>query len=121
MVLEHSPNPLRFLEEQYRVLKINGKIEVITDNAQYYSWSVMQPGHGGIIHENYHDDHYMIFFPLNVTRLLRKAKFDNINLNYIKMAKWMDVFALLLIRLGIWRRECLYKRFKLIATKESLK
>ena len=121
VVLEHSPNPLKFLEEQYRVLKINGEIEVITDNAQYYSWSVMQPGHGGIIHENYHDDHYMIFFPLNVERLLGKASFDSVNFKYIRMSKWMDIFALLLIRLSIWRVECLYKRFRVTAIKKELK
>jgi len=40
VVLEHSPNPLLFLKEQFRVLVPNGEIKVVTDNAQYYCWSV---------------------------------------------------------------------------------
>jgi ubiquinone/menaquinone biosynthesis C-methylase UbiE len=33
VVLEHSPNPLSFLMEQNRILKQNGRIELVTDNA----------------------------------------------------------------------------------------
>gem|GEM_PF-3735640 len=36
---------------------------MVTDNAQYYRWSVLKLF--GVKHENYHEDHYMIFFPKN--------------------------------------------------------
>lgn len=55
-VLEHSPNPLNFLKEQYRVLKNGGKINCITDNAQYYKWSVLK--FRGEKHERMWDNHY---------------------------------------------------------------
>jgi len=42
VVLEHSPNPLDFIKEQYRILSPGGKIVLITDNAQFYFWSVMR-------------------------------------------------------------------------------
>ena len=41
-VLEHSPNPLLFLEEQYRILKPGGKIVLVTDNAPFYRWSILR-------------------------------------------------------------------------------
>ncbi len=69
--LEHSPNPLHFLKEQKRVLRHNGKLTCETDNAQYYRWSVQK--YAGSQHENYHKDHYMIFYPENVFRLMKLA------------------------------------------------
>lgn len=45
-VLEHSYNPKTLLDEQNQVLKPKGKIEITTDNAQYFSWSVFQHGFG---------------------------------------------------------------------------
>jgi SAM-dependent methyltransferase len=39
-VIEHSPNPLTFLREQYRILKNNGKLTLVTDNAQLLLWVV---------------------------------------------------------------------------------
>ncbi|MGB9959435.1 MAG: methyltransferase domain-containing protein [Candidatus Bathyarchaeales archaeon] len=116
-VLEHSPNPLNFLKEQYRVLKKRGEIEVTTDNAQYYRWSVMQLF--GIRHENYHKDHYMIFFPKNVIRLMQLAGFSNISYQYLKYPRRrkMDFFVSLLIKTNLLRSACLFYRFKVKAIK----
>lgn len=112
VVFEHSPNPLNFLEEQYRVLKKEGKIELETDNAQYYLWSVM--GARGMKHENCHEDHYMIFYPKNVMRLMKLAGFKVNSFQYIKPWKRkLDFFAKLLVKLGVWRKDCLYPRFKI--------
>ncbi len=94
VVLEHSPNPLNFLKEQYRVLKRGGEVEVTTDNAQYYRWSVMKLF--GIRHEDYHADHYMIFFPKNVIRLLRLANFSKISYQYLRVPRKMDFSFLFL-------------------------
>lgn len=105
-VLEHSPNPLNFLKEQYRVLKKGGEIEVVTDNAQYYRWSVLKLF--GVKHENYHEDHYMIFFPKNVVRLLRSAGFLKISCQYLRLPRKMDCFIISMIRIGLFRRDSLF-------------
>jgi len=110
-VLEHSPNPLNFLKEQYRVLKKGGEIEVTTDNAQYFSWSVMNFGRGGCRHEDYYADHFMIFYPKNVIRLLELAGFKGISYHFIGRKTKIDSVVKLLIKLGIWRNDCQYFRF----------
>jgi len=114
-VLEHSPNPLNFLKEQHRILKKSGKIELTTDNAQYYRWTVMQLY--GARHESYHKDHYMIFFPKNVIRLMNLAGFQNIHFQYSRYPKKMDAFASMLIKIGLWRKACIYYRFKVTGIK----
>lgn len=114
VVLEHSPNPLNFLKEQYRILKHGGEIEVITDNAQYYRWTVLQLG---ARHENYHEDHYAIFFPKNVTRLMRLAGFSKISWRYLRNPKKMDCLISLLVKIRLLRRDCLFFRFKVKAIK----
>jgi ubiquinone/menaquinone biosynthesis C-methylase UbiE len=114
-VLEHSPNPLTFLKEQYRVLKNGGEVEVTTDNAQYYGWSVMKLR--GARHEDFHEDHYAIFFPKNVIRLMQLAGFQKFSCLYIKCPRKMNFFASLWVKIGLWRKDCLFYRFKVKATK----
>jgi SAM-dependent methyltransferase len=114
-VLEHSPNPLNFLKEQYRVLKKGGQVEVTTDNAQYYRWSVMT--FRGIKHEDYCADHYMIFYPKNVSRLLQLAGFKVISAHFIRDNKKIDRIIGLITRLRMWRKDCQYYRFKISAHK----
>jgi len=115
VVFEHSFNQLNFLKEQYRVLKIGGRIEVTTDNAQYYCWSVMK--FREIRHQDYHEDHYTIFFPEGVVRLMRLAGFQNISYSYLRWPRKLDVLALLLIKIRFWREECLFPRFKVVGSK----
>ena len=110
VVLEHSPCPLAFLKEIYRVLKPNGILELTTDNAQYYKWSVLDKF--GIRHENYHSDHYMIFYPKNVERLFKLANFKVEKIELIRKQKKLDFIIKLLVKIGICRRESLYYRFK---------
>ena len=117
-VFEHSPNVLNFLKEQARVLKQHGTVEMCTDNAQYYNFSVMQLGKGGILHENFHKDHYAIFFPKNVERLMRLAGLTVKRVDYQSSRKSKaDVAAKMLVRLRVWRKNCLYDRFMVIGTK----
>jgi len=115
-VLEHSPNPLNFLKEQYRVLKKGGELEVVTDNAQYYRWSVLQLF--GVRHEDYHKDHYMIFFPKNVVRLVRRAGFTKISFQYLRFPKKMDLLIILLTRIGLLRYDSLFYRIRVTAIKQ---
>jgi SAM-dependent methyltransferase len=118
VVLEHSPNPLNFLMEQHRTLKQNGRIELVTDNAQCFRWSVLK--FRGQKHEDYHTDHYMIFYPENVARLMRLAGFNNIVTEYVSKEKFkMGVPFALLVKVGLFRKECMYKRFRAIARKKK--
>jgi ubiquinone/menaquinone biosynthesis C-methylase UbiE len=115
-VLEHSPNPLNFLKEQHRVLQENGQLELVTDNAQYFRWSVMQ--YRGDWHEEWHKDHFMIFFPKNVERLMALANFKNVSSNYIPFRQTkFGLVIKFLIRLGLLRSACQYRTFKITALK----
>lgn len=114
-VLEHSPNPLDFLKEQYRVLKKGGQIEVTTDNAQYFRWSIMN--FRGVRHEDYCADHYMIFYPKNVSRLLHLVGFKVTSAHFIRDNKKMDRIVGFITRLRILRKDCQYHRFKISARK----
>lgn len=109
-VLEHSPNPLDFLKEQYRVLKNTGFIYCETDNAQYYRWSTQKFG-ATTRHEDICADHHAIFMVKHVLRLMEKAGFKNVKWHFRRHNPTMfDVMALLFIKLRFWREECLYSR-----------
>lgn len=117
-VLEHSPNPLLFLEEQYRILKPGGKIELVTDNASFYRWSILR--FKGIKHEDYHENHYMIFFPKNVQRLFRLAGFKVISMELMKRTRGkFDFLINILVTIGLVRKESLYRRIKIVGEKGS--
>jgi len=118
-VLEHSFNPLNFIKEQFRVLKKNGTIELTTDNAQYYSWSVLG-ARLGLKHENIHADHYMIFYPKNVMRLFKLVGFELIQFSYIKNHRKLDRIVKIVVSLGILRDSCLFYRFKCIGAKVKI-
>jgi ubiquinone/menaquinone biosynthesis C-methylase UbiE len=120
VVLEHSPNPLIFLKEQYRVLKPNGKVTVVTDNAQYFRVSVLSLGLRGVRHEDYCKDHYMIFFPENVKRLMRLAGFRVDSFAYISKKGKGEFLAQILVKAGLWRSGCIYWRFQMEGTKLML-
>jgi ubiquinone/menaquinone biosynthesis C-methylase UbiE len=119
-VLEHSYNPSNFFKEQYRVLRDGGVIICLTDNAQYFRWTVMK--FRGIKHEDMWKDHYMIFFPENVVRLLSRNGFIKIKWMYVpfegKMSKQEKIINIL-IKIGIFRFDCLYPRIFFYAKKPS--
>jgi hypothetical protein len=73
----------------------------------------------GIRHESYHEDHYMIFFPENVVRLMKLAGFKSASFKYLRFPRKMDVFALIAIKIYFWRKDCLYKRFNVIGIKSN--
>lgn len=112
VVLEHLPNPLNCLKEQYRVLKENGKIELVTDNALYVGTVLDFRGQR---HDDYRD-HYMIFYPKNIVRLMHLAGFKSPQVSFVSKSKFI-ILVELLIKLRILRNECRYKRFKVKAVK----
>jgi ubiquinone/menaquinone biosynthesis C-methylase UbiE len=117
-VLEHSPNPLIFLKEQHRVLRPKGKVITRTDNAQYYTWAVMRPGHGGIRNEDYDPEHVAIFYPKNVERLFKHAGFRVTGWQPIYRNSKFDFIAKALVTLTVWRKETLFYHFDVWGIKE---
>jgi ubiquinone/menaquinone biosynthesis C-methylase UbiE len=112
-VLEHSPNPLNFLKEQYRVLKKDGIITCVTDNAQFYRWSVM-PGSRKHRHQFLHKDHYCVFYPENVERLLKMAGFSILHFKFLPRdySKSIEMLVKVLIFLRLFRPEAWFSRFE---------
>jgi SAM-dependent methyltransferase len=115
-LLEHVPNPLNCVKEQYRVLKSYGKVELITDNAQYFRWSVL--GMFGIIKHEHHPEHYEIFFPGNVIKLLKRAGFLQTDYRYLKIPKTkLHILFRFLVMIKFFRKESLYNLFSVTGIK----
>lgn len=86
-VFEHVTNPLYVLQEARRVLKPNGKIIIITDNAGFflYHW----PGSGwnrehysNVTRAGPNDRHFFLFTPPHLKNFLEKSNFRTINVTY---------------------------------------
>ena len=85
-LFEHLTNPLNFLRESYRVLKRNGKIVIITDNAGFFGIF------GKVHHGNYekfrrmegaeNDKHYALFTPNHLKNWLGLVGFKKISVEY---------------------------------------
>ena len=77
-VLEHQPNPLDFLKECKRVLKVGGFIGIVTDNAGYRGYfpllNKFQDKHGTYVNPKADEDkHYMIFTVEHLKNLVKKS------------------------------------------------
>jgi predicted SAM-dependent methyltransferase len=108
-VIEHSPNNLQFLQEAVRVLSLNGKIRIATDNPQYYRYSVMRFGAGGISHPSVAPYHICILYPDNLKDLFKKVGLKTTELKWIPRHIWqIDWFCRLMILFKIWRKEATY-------------
>jgi ubiquinone/menaquinone biosynthesis C-methylase UbiE len=61
-LFEHLTNPRFFLKEAKRVLKKDGTIEIITDNANYWVWALSNKAHSGsYVRHGSEDTHYALF------------------------------------------------------------
>jgi SAM-dependent methyltransferase len=116
-VLEHSPNPLIFFREQWRVLKRGGKCICRTDNSRYYGWSLLFEDHGAK-----YSDHYVLFYASYVERLMKKAGFVKIrsslgNYGCKKRRTKKDILFSLLAKIGIIHSDSVFPRIMVVATK----
>lgn len=83
-IFEHLLNFDNFLSESYRVLKHDGHITILTDNAGF--WGIF----GNVHHGNYeknsiggsNDKHYELFTPTHLKNFLETYKFMNIKVIY---------------------------------------
>lgn len=95
-LFEHLRNPGCFLEECYRVLKPNGVIQLITDNAECtrFYWFGTHTGRYEKKHEG--DKHYSIFTRSHLRAHFESAGFKVLSISYVKtntLGKWLDVFT----------------------------
>ncbi len=120
-VIEHSLNAYNYLKECTRVLKDTGELEIVTDNPYHYMWSVLKPGLGGTEHSELASDHYCIFYPKNLERLLAKLNFEVAHFSWEVQRPWIITypFAKFLVKIGIWRKECLFWTYKIVAKKKT--
>jgi ubiquinone/menaquinone biosynthesis C-methylase UbiE len=120
-VFEHVLNAFNFLKECLRVLKPSGLLEIVTDNPYHYMWTVLKPGMGGTEHPDYCCDHYAIYYPENIRRMFRKLNVNEISFSWeLKRPRIITFpFANLLVKAGIWRKECLFWTYKIVGRKES--
>ncbi len=81
---EHLRNPLNFLNESHRVLKKNGRLILITDNAGL--WGLFgNVHHGGLETGGQHgseDRHYSLFTTNHLANWLQSTGFRTVRVNY---------------------------------------
>lgn len=121
-LFEHLTNHKFFLNEVKRVLKIDGTLELITDNANYWVWSLSNKAHTGGYLKSNNDRHYALFtdehlrnycklIGLKILRIEYLTQTDIRNFKHI-LRFMMDKF---LQRTFFWRSG--YYQMKLICQK----
>ncbi len=78
-------NPGNVISEMYRVLKKGGKLIIITDNANYWGYSLRNSLHrGGYEKNNLEDKHYVLFTDWHLKNFSKKNNFKKIEIKYLK-------------------------------------
>lgn len=83
-IFEHLRNPGFVLKEVYRVLKLGGRLDIITDNAGYFFYHAGQ-GHthyGGYEKNNPGDYHFSLFTSNHIKNHLNRAGFNDVEWDY---------------------------------------
>ena len=83
--LEHSTNVGTLISEMKRVLKKNGKLKIITDNASYWTFALKNSLHrGGYEHKDSPEDkHYCLFTDRHLRNFFELYDLKVKKLNYI--------------------------------------
>jgi ubiquinone/menaquinone biosynthesis C-methylase UbiE len=72
-VLEHMPNPAEHLSEVKRVLKQNGVVMLITDNAACLKYYLLGTHTGGYSKHDGKDRHYALFTQQHIKNLMQHS------------------------------------------------
>lgn len=107
VVIEHTAFPVEFLCEQIRVLMDGGRLVCEADNARYlrYHISFTRFGEDFVTHfrspfYSASDEHYMIFYPECIVRILSKIGLKNIHARHLTPNRKLDrIIATLLPQL----------------------
>jgi len=111
-LLEHLKNPGRALNEIVRVLKPNGKIVIITDNAGWWGFHTpLSSIHYGGYEKNSkvkEDRHYSLFTTWHLVNHLQALKLRNIEVRYVYIGKetphvLVRIISKLLFMIGLRR------------------
>lgn len=115
-VFEHFKNPGRALSEMIRVTKPGGKIEIITDNASYWRYSVPGSVHsGGYGGRGSDDSHFCLFTDHHLINFAESYGLEEIEVDYLeRQVSWKeDLLKFFLRKTKFWRLT--YGRIKLEA------
>jgi len=102
-IFEHLTSHRHFLKEVYRVLKKNGKLILMTDNASF--WGLFGMTHYGKYEKErekekiYEDRHYALFTPNHLRNWLRLFGFRKIKIEYTFYDKYAKKTHIPLIKI----------------------
>ncbi len=88
-LFEHLRNPNFHLQEIYRVLKPNGRLTLITDNASCIRYYILRTHTGGYMgHRHFltasKDKHYAIFTSEHLKNHLISARFEVVSIRFVE-------------------------------------
>ncbi len=86
-LFEHLTNKLFVLKECFRVLKVNGRVVLITDSAGFFG--LLGKAHSGKYKKKGEEDkHYALFTPHHIENWLKKAGFREVKARYYVKKNW---------------------------------
>lgn len=108
VVIEHTACPVEFLCEQIRVLVEGGRLVCEADNARYLRYHISFSRFGEDFVTRFRgpfysasDEHYMIFYPECIVKILSEIGLKNIQARYLKPNRKLDrIIATLLPQLS---------------------
>ena len=115
---EHLNNPNKVLKEIRRVLKRNGKIVLITDNASFFGWHLGNTHYGGYEKQNnINDMHYALYTSWHIQNHLKQTGFRNISVSYILGNTKNLLHFLVFTCIGFLNKKFGYNLIKAVAKK----
>ena len=113
-LLEHMPNPASHLLEVRRILKLNGNLELVTDNAACLKYYIFGTHTGGYCKADGKDRHYAVFTIEHVRNLLSTAGLMVVEMQLIDTT-YFTMFFDRLLRLVV--PQLSYPRIHVVASK----
>ncbi|MDD5181712.1 MAG: class I SAM-dependent methyltransferase [Candidatus Nanoarchaeia archaeon] len=102
-VFEHLRNPENVLREMKRVLKKNGRIVIVTDNACFLGWSLLKNNShlNSGCRRGPRDLHYALYTTHHLHNHLEHLNFRNIEVEYCKLVDKNPVIPLNFVLVNI--------------------
>ncbi len=122
-LFEHLKNPNKVLREMYRVLKKNGKLVVITDNASFWGWHVptAKTHYGGYEEHSFgsEDKHFGLYTSWHLENHFKSLNLKDIKIEYLLIKEKNRYFVVRLISkfLSIFYKRIAYPAIKITGVK----